>query len=501
MSLSKRLDRKSFKSLENKRNRNTLMTRKIQLSLTSVWLVVVSSAFGQMLEVPPYIQPGNAPDLHHERKVIIWQTDSTQGNFFVDFRKGKNFDEEHGVHHAKVERVKLDFNGKISWLYRAYIEHLDFDHEYAYRVRVENRLIAQNSFKTRTHHHKTKFAVFGDCRTGSQGQAAVAYQIFQRKPEFVLVTGDQVYSNGQVSEYRARFFQQYCAPVASVNRGAPLMQQIPFYTVLGNHDIRANDLREYPDGMAYFYYMDLPRNGPTLSFAPEVLGQTKQIAAFKERVGDRFPKISNYSFRHGNVHFVVLDANTYVNPQDTVLTNWIRKEFKHHKNEWRVVSYHHPGFNSSNAHYFYQVMRTLSPLFEELGVDLVLTGHVHNYQRSHPLKFVPEKDKKGRYQIGGDGRVDGTFTLDQKFDGKMITKPEGVIYITSGAGGAQLYDAEISNKPNMWEHSPRSNWVPFTTKLISDVHSFTWIETDGHTLKLTQIDSKGNLLDEITVTR
>jgi 3',5'-cyclic AMP phosphodiesterase CpdA len=464
-------------------------------------LIITGAASGQILEVPPYIQPGNASDLHHEKKVVIWQTDSTSAHFTVEFRKGKNFDEEHGIHQGKVERVKLEFNGKVSWLYRAYLDHLEFDHDYAYRVKAETRLFAQNSFRTRTHHHKTKFAALGDCGTGSPGQAAVAYQIFQRKPDFALLTGDLVYSNGQASEYKGRFFQQYLAPVATINRGGPLMQQIPFYTVLGNHDIRANDLREHADGMAYFYYMDLPRNGPDPGYAPEVLGSSKQLAAFKERTADRHPKISNYSFRHGNVHMVVLDANTYVNPQDTVLTNWLRKEFKHHKNEWRIVSYHHPAFNSSNAHYYYQVMRVLSPLFEELGVDLVLTGHVHNYQRTHPLKFVPEKDKKGRWQIGSDGRVDGTFTLDQKFDGKTVTKPDGIIYVVTGAGGAQLYDAEISNKPSMWEHSPRSNWVPYTTKLISDVHSFTWVETDGHVLKLSQIDSKGNLLDEITMTR
>lgn len=474
--------------------------KPFKLLIVLFFSFIVRLVSGQMLEVPPFIQPGDAPDLHHERKVIVWQTDSTRSNFFVEFRKGKNFDEEHGIHQAKVERVKLEFNGKVSWLYRAHLDHLEFDHEYAYRIKAENRLVAQNSFKSRTHHHKTKFAVWGDCGTGSPGQAAVAYQIYQKKPEFALLTGDLVYSNGQVSEYRDRFFKQYCSPIATINRGAPLMQQIPFYTVLGNHDIRANNLSEYPDGMAYFYYMDLPRNGPSLSYQAEVAGANKQIAAFKERAGDRHPKTSNYSFRHGNVHVVVLDANTYVNPTDTVLTNWLRKEFHHHKNEWRIVSYHQPAFNSSNAHYYYQVMRSLSPLLEELHVDLVLTGHVHNYQRSLPLTFLPEKDKKGRVQIGADGRVDGTFTLDQKYDGKTITKPEGIIYIVSGAGGAQLYDAEISNKPKMWEHSPRTNWVPFTYKLISDVHSFTWIETDGPTLKLSQIDAKGVLLDEITVT-
>lgn len=361
--------------------------------------------------------------------------------------------------------------------------------------------MAQSYFRTRTKHHKTQFAAFGDCGTGSPGQAAVAFQTFKKNPDFVLVTGDMVYSSGLEIEYRKRFFPMYCAPMANPQRGAPLMQSTPFYTLLGNHDIKGYDLREFPDGMAYFYYTDLPRNGPKLTNLPEVDGRTDQIKAFEKAAGPRFPQTANYSFRHGNVHVVCLDANTYVDPTDSVLTNWIRKEFRHHKNEWRIVAYHQPGFNSSTAHYDYQSMRLLAPLLEELGVDLVLTGHVHNYQRTYPLTFMPEKDKNGKFKMAGTGRVNGTFTLDHDFDGKTVTKPKGIIYVTTGAGGAQLYDAEISNKPEKWEHTPKSNWVPFTHKLISDKFSFTWIETDNHTLKLSQIDSEGNTLDEITVTR
>jgi len=147
-------------------------------------------------------------------------------------------------------------------------------------------------------------------------------------------------------------------------------------------------------------------------------------------------------------------------------------------------------------------MRILSPLLEELRVDMVLNGHVHNYQRTVPLKFAPKKNDAGdRYIITPEGRVDGVFTLDEKFDGISQTKPNGIIYIVSGAGGAGLYETAISNKPELWKHEPPENWVPFTVKLVSDIHSFTLIETEGKKLTLRQLDEQGVAFDEIHVTK
>ena len=121
---------------------------------------------------------------------------------------------------------------------------------------------------------------------------------------------------------------------------------------------------------------------------------------------------------------------------------------------------------------------------------------------SMPLKFAPKRDSTGEnYVISRDGRIDGTFTLDQQFDGVTNTKATGIIYIVTGAGGAVLYDEGISNKPEMWKHDPPANWVPFTVKLISDIHSYTLIETEGKKLTLKQFDLKDNELDGIVVTK
>jgi acid phosphatase type 7 len=201
------------------------------------------------------------------------------------------------------------------------------------------------------------------------------------------------------------------------------------------------------------------------------------------------------------VHIVCLDANPYVFPFEPELIRWIETDLRNSKATWKIIAFHHPGFNSSQVHYDAQWMRALSPVFERSGVDLVLNGHVHNYQRTFPLRFAPKTDGKGDVVFGSNGRVDGTFVLDQEFDGKTKTRPNGVLYVVTGAGGAGLYDTAFSNKPERWKHNPPENWVPFTVKLISHTHSLSVLQTEGKRLTLRQIDSKGEELDKFEVTK
>ncbi|MFN3840157.1 MAG: metallophosphoesterase family protein, partial [Cyclobacteriaceae bacterium] len=434
-----------------------------------------------------------------EQKVIIWQTDSVAGNFSVECTPvgtpGKAIK-------AKPVVTKLSLLNKTTLLYRATLTGLKTDQLYHYKVYLNGNMIAETQFETRTKKPSTRFAVFGDCGAGTQQQAEIAFQVYQQKPQFVLVTGDMVYNNGRELEYRHRFFPYYLAPQPSPEKGAPLMNAIPFYMLLGNHDTYSANLDKHPDGLAYFYYTDLPRNAPVTTLTVTPTGNPQRISAFKKNTVPRFPVTANYSFDYGNVHITCLDANDYVNPLDPLLIEWLRNDIGNSKADWKIVAYHHPGFSSAKAHYNQQWMRLLSPVLEQLGVNLVLTGHVHNYQRSVPLKFAPKKDETGtRYIVSDEGRVDGTFSLDARYDGETNTKPDGIIYIVTGAGGASLYDKDLGAKTELWKHDPPENWVPYTAKMITDVHSFTWIETDGKILTIKQLDVHGKVLDEITITQ
>lgn len=472
--------------------------KKIALYL---FLAYAYQTLSQEIVVPPYLQPGDVSSLNKEEKVLIWQTDSVAGSYTVEYVKGKF---EAGVKPslAKISSVKLFLKNKTSLLYRAHLSKLQFDELYSYRVVLTGKIIAENTFTSRSKQPASRFAVFGDCGHGNENQAAIAYQVHQQKPQFVLVTGDNVYYRGLEHEYRKSFFPYYTSPEASPEKGAPLMSSIPFYMVVGNHDIGGDDLDKHSGGLAYFYYSDLPLNAPIPESTLQVKGEAAKVKAFKKNTGARFPGMTNYSFDYGNVHIVCLDANVYVNPLDHLLKEWLVMDLQRSKADWKIVAYHHPAFNASKAHYDDQLMRLLAPVLEELRVDLVLTGHVHNYQRSVPLKFDPKKNKDGTmYVISKEGQVDGKFTLDSTFDGITNTKPNGIIYIVTGAGGAPLYDKQYTNNPALWKHDPPDNWAPFTVKMISDIHSFTMIETTKEKLILKQLDAKGNVFDEISVTK
>lgn len=470
-----------------------------RIRLACLFLLFSWFSAGQEILVPPYLQPGNAPDLKKEEKVLIWQTDGVSGEFKVGFSEDPAFKR---FREASISFVDLNFNEKDSKLYRAHLKDLNFDTGYSYRVSLNDSIIAEHSFKTRSRKPQSRFAVFADVGAGSPEQAGIAYRVSLEEPQFAMILGDMAYNDGRAVEYRHRFFPVYMAPVASPTVGAPLLQSIPFYMLLGNHDVYSYDLDLFPDGLAYFYYSDLPRNAPVPNRVIEPTGNSGRVEEFKRNTSPRYPVISNYSFQHGNVHVIALDANAYINPLDPKLVEWIRSDLEKSKSDWKMVAFHHAAFNASPIHYNYQIMRLLSPLLEELGVDLVLSAHEHNYQRSLPLKFAPALNEAGTgYVVGEQGRVEGTIELDQDFDGKTNTMANGIIYVVTGAGGGALYDPQLTDNPELWQKETPESLKPYTTKLVSDRHSFTLIETNGKELSLKQIDAEGNVFDEIRITK
>ena len=169
----------------------------------------------------------------------------------------------------------------------------------------------------------------------------------------------------------------------------------------GNHDIAARDLGQYPDGLAYFCYWDQPLNGPTGQeggpLHPLLYGPEANRTAFLQAAGPAYPRMTNFSFDYGNAHWMVLDSNAYVDWTDPGLRAWVERDLAAAKDAtWRFVACHHPPFNSSHAHFGDQRMRVLVDLFEAGKVDVVWTGHVHNYQRTFPLTFAVNRGADGR---------------------------------------------------------------------------------------------------------
>lgn len=239
-------------------------------------------------------------------------------------------------------------------------------------------------------------------------------------------------------------------------------------------------------------------NGPLLKPGTEntlkLEGPEKDQKAFLDAAGPAFPRMANFSFDYGNAHWVVLDSNTYADWTDSELRAWVEDDLAAARDAtWRFVAFHHPGFNSSRKHFSEQRMRRMAATFEKGGVDVVISGHVHNYQRTFPLRFVPDAAGGATKKGASKGEVAGRWTLDRSFDGKARTRPDGVIYLVTGAGGANLYDPE--------QQDEAASWQEFTDKFLSRMHSLTIVDVDGSTMNFRQVSDSGVELDRFTLTK
>ncbi len=215
-----------------------------------------------------------------------------------------------------------------------------------------------------------KFAVIGDSGTGDANQyrlAKVFTDIHQRFPyEFVLMMGDNMYGSENARDFQRKFEIPY-KPV--------LDKGVKFYASLGNHD--STNQRMYK-----LFNMN----------------------------GERF-----YTFKpKDGIRFFALDSNY----MDRTQLQWMEKELAASGSDWKVVFFHHPIYSSGGRHGSDTALRAqLEPLFLKYGVDLVIAGHEHFYERLKPQKGI-------NYFISGGagklrrGDVGGEFTakaFDQGF--------------------------------------------------------------------------------------
>jgi hypothetical protein len=512
-----------------------------------------------LFTVIPYIQPGAGSALAEgqDTLVVAWQTEALPADFVVRYGVGKKLDKTaqittgQRIMGAPSKQPKdpdalkaLNESEYVSkrLSYSAPLTGLGLDKQYRYQVVGNGQLIAEGFASTRKRRGSAiRFAAFGDNSNGDLGDHMIAYHAYSANPDFVMNTGDNVYESGLDNEYARNFFPVYNSDVAGLHTGAPLLRSVPFYTVIANHDVPGKghtclrkkgsalttelsddsddalppcpvdsiyvlqayaDFDRNRDALGYYTAMHLPGNGPTnLTYPTPIVGNGADvIAQFLGCAGDRFPTQANYSFDYGDVHFLCLDSNEYIDPTDTDLQSWIESDLSGTDAIWKIVVFHHPPFNVGCEHYEAQHMRVLAPLFEKHGIDIALHGHEHTYQRTMPIKFMPTDVTNASATNNKNRRIPGVFTIDTAFDGITNTRPDGIIYIVTGAGGKELYEPDYSNAPENWLHSEDNN-VAYVSKFYSRKHSLTIFDVDGKTLQWKQVNETGHVVDQVTVTK
>jgi 3',5'-cyclic AMP phosphodiesterase CpdA len=486
-------------------------------------LTVGTPLLGQSIVALPYVQPGDAAGpAGADDKQIRWVTDQVAAEYTVEYGW-----EGSPARRATVTRVAIDLKppspeviqkeiekakksadpddvvqaGPILdqhlFSYRASLAGLPPDTKVWYRVKKQNEVLREASFRSRASADKPiRFIAVGDLANGKEGQNAIAYQISVVKPDFLVGLGDIVYPNGRVSQYTDHFWRTYDnAASASVKTGAPLMASVPFHVLPGNHDVDTS-LSIYPDALGIYYFFHAPANGPGTGKWNTPIGRDKeQVAAFRAAAGDSYPSLAFYSFDEGPAHFLMLDNSGYVKLDSPELLKWIESDLSASKAKWKFVCCHAPAFQSSPQHYSEQKMRLLVPLLERLGVDIVFAGHVHNYQRSFPIRFTPGPRPAVEKLVGG------TFAIDSRFDGKESTKAQGIIHIVSGGGGGTLYKDPLDKSAKALKEKFGDNWAPYTAKYVADRHSFVVCELSADRLVLRAIDADGTEIDRAAITK
>jgi hypothetical protein len=455
-------------------------------------------ATGPLL-VKPYLQLGHS---QVERQMtLVWHTTDAGAAWVVDYRAGTGRRWQTAPT-PTFQRVAVT-GVEAHFVYRVALSELEPGQAFTYRVSKNNQALFESDARApKAADQPHRFVVFGDCGADTPEERAIAFRTYLSKPDFVMITGDIVYGKGLISEYSTKYWPIFNSDQASPAVGAPLLRSTLFVAAAGNHDIASRDLGKDPAGLAYFYYWFQPLNGPIGKIGGPITaplgGPEANQKAFTEAAGNAFPRMANFSFDYANAHWTVLDANATVDWTNQELKEWLASDLAAAKDAtWRFISFHQPGFNSSKTHFGEQYMRVLAPIFEAGKVDVVFNGHVHNYQRSYPLRFVANAEKDAAPVLSGDRKtsksrqVDGKLALDKSFDGQTDTTPDGVIYLVTGAGGQHLYNPEQQDDP--------ASWQPFTYKHVSKVHSLTVADIDGQTLSVRQITALGDEIDRFII--
>ncbi|REK71845.1 hypothetical protein DX130_19225 [Paenibacillus paeoniae] len=241
--------------------------------------------------------------------------------------------------------------------------------------------------------------------TDTQGTTAADYETWKHTldeamntfpaSEFFTLTGDLV-DHGDIEDQWMWL----------LNTPQDTLRSLPFVPALGNHESKLNN--------NFWYHFNVPNVSYT---------------------GAK-PDGSVYSFEYGDAQFMIINTEyNEVNGVDVVYKKqeeWLRAEAAKSNKPWKIVLFHKSPYsvashtNDSDVLFFRD---KLTKLFDEIGIDVVLSGHDHTYTRTYPMyDNVPQKDTA------------------KDADGSLLN-PLGTMYLVSNAAGDKRYTPKAGPFP------------------------------------------------------
>lgn len=371
---------------------------------------------GTGLRRAPYLQA-----ISHTKARVMWTT-TTGGDGVLQVGPSKRGPWTDVAATAEFFDTARTSDTESYTSYDARLSALKPNSGYCYRV-VEDTTVIASGLKLNTawkgDSRPLQILAFGDSGNGSPEQAAVRDEFMKRKFDVFLHLGDMAYGSGTFTEFEAHVFDVY----------RDFMHRVPSFPVIGNHEFEKGRGEPYWD-----------------------------VYSLWEVALDDWDQERYYSFDYGNAHFVALDTNdltlvrlalNHTNPCDMI--DWLRHDLASSDAEWKIAFFHHPPYTSSDRGTNARVVAQILPALEEFGVDLVLVGHDHHYERIAKMK---------------GGKMD----------------ENGIRYVIVGNGGAGV--RELDDPPQ-----------PFSEVTNDQKQGFLSVTIDGCDLNAEAIDLAGNVID------
>ncbi len=362
--------------------------------------------------------------------------------------------------------------------YEAKITGLEPESRYYYAIYNGAKRLTpvSESYRFKTHpvpgtDRPVYFWVVGDSGTGGRAQADVHDAMIAHNKklglelDLYLHVGDMAYGSGTDKEFTSRFFKMY----------EETLRNTVCWAILGNHEGRTSS-GETGVGPFYDAYMC-----PTRA----------------EAGGVPSGKETYYSFDFGNVHFIGLNSHDLDRRVTGAMAQWLQSDLEKTTANWIVAYWHHPPYtkgshDSDKERQLIEMREYIMPILEAGGVDLVLTGHSHNYERSMLMDGAYDTPTVAAGVIIDDG--DGDPAGDGPYRKSAGLKPnEGTVQIVAGHGGTSLR---------------RKGTCPVMKRIIVE-HGSVLATANGNRLDVTMLNYAGEVRDtfrivkegEVTVTR
>ncbi|MGA2270838.1 MAG: metallophosphoesterase [Bryobacteraceae bacterium] len=371
----------------------------------------------------PYLQ-----NLGADHVTIVWSARENQ-SASIQYSTDASFSRSAPAGPVRTFLSSQTGMGFTFYQYRADLTGLSPGTAYSYRVIMDGQNVDPNTppsvyrFST-PGPGPVSFLVFGDSGDGSSHQLAVALQLVTEHPNFVVHVGDIAYESGTYNEFTANYFEYYYT----------LMRQVCFFTIAGNHEYYTQNSAPY-----------LALHAPPTDTVPDL---------------DRG---KYYSFDWADMHFTGLDANLldpYFADAQARMLAWFDNDLAQSQALWKIVFFHqtaYPIFHHINDPIDIAARALFVPILERHGVQLVLSGHEHTYQRSKPMR-------------GGVPVPPGTA---------------GTVYMVSGGGGGALHPV-VPESFLDWEAS---------------VWHYLRVSVDGQKLTIQAIGTDGKEFDRLVLTQ